>query len=92
MTEKTGYKAIGALGMLSGAGLIVLAVFVLLTNQVMNISRDFWGNVTSASYSFPNMPYSVVLGILGFILFAVGAVLYARTDQKKKSAKTAPPE
>jgi len=89
VTEKTGSKAIGALGMLTGAGLVVLAVFVLLTNQVMNVSRDFWGNVTSASYSFPNMPYSVVLGVLGFILFAVGAVLYARTDQNKKDGPKA---
>ena len=92
MTEKTVPKAIGTLGMLSGAGLIVLAVLVLVTNQVMNVSRDFWGNVTGVSYSFPNMPYSVVLGVLGFILFAVGAALHVRIDQKKEPAKTAPPE
>lgn len=42
----------------------------------MNVNRDWLGNTTGVSYEFPNVPYSIGLGVVGIIFGVVGSALH----------------
>lgn len=62
--------------------LIAAAILILFSSFHVNVTRDFWGNVTGYSYSFPNAIYSVILGVLGFIMILAGYGLLIKGKKK----------
>lgn len=87
--KKEDYHLIGNIGIGTGGGLLALAILLVFTNVVVNVSRDFWGNVTGISYGFPNAPYCIGLGIVGVLLTAIG--LAYRTRGKEENNLPPPP-
>lgn len=81
--DKTDYRAIGNIGIVAGAGFLLLGIVLVFTNIGVNVSRDFWGNVTGLSYSFPNAPYSVGLGVVGILLTAIGSAYRVKGKEEK---------
>lgn len=89
--KKADERLIGNIGIVAGGGLVLLAILLVFTNLGVNVSRDFWGNVTSVSYSFPNAPYSIGLGVVGILLTAIGSA-YRIKGKEEKDEPPPPPD
>jgi hypothetical protein len=81
--KKADYRVIGNAGIAAGVGFVLLAIFLVFTTMRVNVDRDFWGNVRSVSYSFPNAPYSIGLGAAGILSAAIGSAYHIRGKEEK---------
>jgi hypothetical protein len=66
-------RGIGNVGLIIGMLLILLAILILFVNFRIDVNRDWLGNVTSASWVFPNMPYSIAIAVVGIVCIGIGS-------------------
>jgi hypothetical protein len=71
-----------------GTLLMILAIPILFVNFRVEVNRDRLGNVTSVSWIFPNLQYSIGIAVVGIVFVGVGSAFRIRDREDKSRMPT----
>lgn len=89
--QRTNSHLVGNVGITIGTLLILMAILILFVNFRIEVNRDWLGNVTSASWVFPNLPYSIGIGVVGIVFCAFGSASRAMKPKQQIQPQPPPP-